>query len=233
MSIFRLPHARSLVSFSVFFHLDDVGRVDRPVILEDASNSQDSKSGSDSSGSEEEETDNDVKDSDRRRQEASTPISFSLDDVSSSDDQEEGDEGDALDGDHLDDHGEDGAWRGSIEERSSSGDEAEPADERQSKDHHQSNVFAGLQGDGVGARAVQLDSQHGRGTKGGGRPQGELKRAREALRYFDLAWLHIVSCNFIVSYNFIVLYFIYRICPLYQKWARDKRGAQNLDHGDT
>lgn len=99
----------------------------------------------------------------------STAFSLKLDDVSSSDDQEES-EGD--DDKALDDHGSD--------------DEA-TEDEQQ---HHQSNVFTGMEGRGdvvegrgkEGTMRLDEDSRRDRKRDMGWRLQGDLKRAREALR---------------------------------------------------
>ncbi|CAM9124007.1 unnamed protein product [Hapterophycus canaliculatus] len=128
--------------------------------------------------------------------------SFNLDDVSSSDEGEEGDgdrEGESDDdGDDIPTKKAKGEEKGGAGKRVHWGEEASDEDEEEyhegggskRRKHVQANVFAGVKGEGADADASleekmkQIDQQDekarraGRGVAG----QGELRRAREALR---------------------------------------------------
>lgn len=87
----------------------------------------------------------------------STELSLELDDVSSSDDQEESEDDDG--------HGN---------------NDDVPEDDQQ---RHQSNVFARVEGRGQkGTARLGEDGSRDRKRAAGWRSQGDLKRAREALR---------------------------------------------------
>lgn len=164
----------------------------------DAGDAHDPDQDSDGSGSSDAiDGDGDAGDDDGEQDQSSSNrivTSFNLDDVSSSEeeqgdgDDESEDEGDELQGKK----GEKGGAGKRVHwgEKSDDEDQREGAGSKRRRQEAQANVFAGVSGEGGDTDASmeeqmrQLDQQDEKARKAGGgvAGQGELRRAREALR---------------------------------------------------